>query len=367
VSNRLLRVVAVGDLMLGDSPTSVGFGFRSRHDVSGLSAVLESLESALSDGDIVFGNLETPLSDLGLVHNSWASFQLRGKPAYASALREAGFTILSVANNHAAQHGREVFEDSIRTLANAGILACGLRGSPPWACEPVLLDVVDTRAGVLAYCLRPRQYGSAEPAYAEGTEQAILDDVRRLRGISETVLVSLHWGEEFVAAPSTIEVELGRSIIDAGATMVIGHHPHVVRPVERYRHGVIAYSLGNCVSDMVWYEPLRHGAALSVDIENGTAGAVRVTPTTVTSAFSTVIDGPPAEAVSASLLVSMSTGAYAQATHETVRRQRLAAYRYALGSVWRFPPRMLLQLLARTARNKIVGVGSRKRTMPRDA
>ena len=76
----------------------------------------------------------------------------------------------------------------------------------------------------------------------------------------DVVVVSLHWGEEFVDQPSMQEVELGHAVIDAGATAVLGHHRHVVRPVERYRHGVIAYSLGNLIGDMVWYTAFRRGA-----------------------------------------------------------------------------------------------------------
>ena len=364
MSDRPLRIVAVGDLMLGDSPITVGFGFRARHNLAGASAALNGLRPALSDGDIVFGNLETVLSDRGLVRNDWRSSQLRGDPAYASVLRDAGFTIVSVANNHAAQHGLAAFEDSLQALRGVGITPCGVRGTGPWASTPVSLELRGMRIGVMGYCLRPRQFGNAEPPYAEGTLESIVADVERLRKEVSVVVVSLHWGEEFVQAPSTKEVSLGRSLIDAGATVVVGHHPHVVRPVERYRDGVIAYSLGNCVSDMVWYQPFRRGAVLSVDIIDGSMRAAMVRPTRLDSTYRAALAGQAEPAIAADALVPLSETAYAKAIDDTWRSQRLAAYRYVLMRVWRFPPKTLFQLVARTARNKIMAfrrAGSRIR------
>jgi poly-gamma-glutamate synthesis protein (capsule biosynthesis protein) len=361
VSDRQLRIVAVGDLMLGDSPTSVGFGFRSRHDSAGLLTVLNDIRTALTGGDLVFGNLETVLSDRGLIRDSWASMQLRGRPDYAMPLRDAGFMVLSVANNHASQHGVDAFHDSLRALRDAGITPCGLRGTDPWTSEPVVIELRGTRVGVVGYCLRARQYENIEPPYAEGTAETIRADIQRLQKTVDSVVVSLHWGEEFVPTPSAREVELAHSLIDAGATIVIGHHPHVVRPVERYQDGVIAYSLGNCVSDMVWYEPFRHGAILSVDIEGGRTCAASVTPTLADSAYRTTLNGRAEAAIRSGTLVPLTETAYAEAIADTLRRQRFAVYRFVLTRIWRFPAKTFLQLLARTARNKLMAIVPAKR------
>jgi poly-gamma-glutamate synthesis protein (capsule biosynthesis protein) len=356
VSDQLLRVVAVGDLMLGDSPTSVGFGFRSRHDAASLTHVLNDLQATLKNGDIVFGNLETVLSDHGLIPDRWASIQLRGDPSYSEPLRDAGFTVLSVANNHASQHGVDAFRESVEALRAVGITPCGIRGTRPWTSEPVILKMHGTRVGVVGYCLRPRQYENIEPPYAEGTAEAICADIERLRESVAIVLVSLHWGEEFVPLPSANEVELARSLVDSGATVVIGHHPHVVRPVERYQNGVIAYSLGNCVSDMIWYEPFRHGAVLSVEIKGAETCAATLTPTLVDSDYRATIDGRAELAIRSDELTPLTQAEYSAAIDETTRRQRLAVYRYVLWRLWRFPPKTFLQLLARTVRNKILAV-----------
>jgi hypothetical protein len=351
VSSYRLRIAAVGDLQLGDSPTSVGFGFRSRYGVGDLGTVLRDLEPVLRGRDIVFGNLEVPLSSRGLEMNSWSSRQLRGDPGYARELKAAGFTVLNVANNHAVQHGIDAFRDSVAALRSAGIVPCGIRGAGEWTSEPVTLTIGEAKVGLLAYCLRPRQYGAEEPPYAEGSPESIRADVTRLRPNVNVVLVSLHWGEEFVPLPSVEEAALGRSIIDAGAAMVIGHHPHVARPVERYKGGVIAYSLGNCVGDMVWYPPFRRGLVVSTEISDGEFEHVKVCATRLGRDYRPELDGEE-QPVAGTDFVPMPTREYTAAIAQTWRQQRIAVYLFALLRVWRVPPQVLRQLVGRTIGNK---------------
>ena len=167
----VIRVAAVGDLQLGDSPTSVGFGFGSRYADSDLTSVLDGIRAGgagAQRADVVFGNLEVPLSARTIATSSLASRQMRGDPRFAPMLRDAGFTVLNVANNHAVQHGLDAFHDSVAALKAAGISPCGLRGEAPWASAPVILVANSVRVGVLAYCLRPRQYGERRAAVRRG-------------------------------------------------------------------------------------------------------------------------------------------------------------------------------------------------------
>lgn len=356
MSPHRFRIVAVGDLQLGDSPTSVGFGFRSRYGAADLPGVLAGLVTLLRDADIVFGDLEAPLSSRDIDAGSWSSREMRGEPEYALALRSAGFTVMNVANNHAVQHGLDGFKDSIAALRNAGIVPCGIRGTEPWASEPVTLTVGGGSVGVLGYCLRPRQYGSDEPPFAEGSPNSIIADVARLRATTDAVLVSLHWGEEFVPLPSVDEVALGHSIIDAGASMILGHHPHVIRPVERYGRGLIAYSLGNCVGDMVWYKPFRRGAVVSAELADGEVVSATVRVTELDSRYRpTVSDGQQA-VVGTGDIEPLTAEEYAKEIARTWRDQRLAVYWHVLLRVWRVPPLLLAQLISRTFRNKIRAV-----------
>ena len=351
-----VRFLAVGDLQLGDSPTCVGFGFCS-HYGDEMHRALAGVQPLLAGADIAFGNLETPLSECGLKPGSWASFQLRGRSAYAPALRAAGFTVLNVANNHAAQHGVATFHDSRRVLTDAGLASCGVRGTATWTSEPVVLPTpAGAKVGVLGYCLRPRQYGPDVPPYAEGEPESMRADVARLRASVDYVVVSLHWGEEFVDTPSAAEVALGRSLVDAGAVLVVGHHPHVLRPWERYRDGVIAYSLGNFAGDMVWYPPFRRGGMLECVLSAGGVSSARVLTTRADEDLAVVAEegsgAPPL-----TQLKGLTESEYQAEIGRTQREQRLASYGFALRNLHRYRLTMLGQLAARTLLNKVAGAG----------
>src|SRR5438132_21941 len=144
-----VRLVAVGDLQLGDSATCVGFGFRSRVSQQALVASLSDFRSAVGSSDVLFANLETPLSDIGLETDVRHSRQLRGTPSLASVLRSAGFTILNVANNHSLEHGEAAFADSAGRVEAEGMLVCGRRGTDGWGAQPVMFTIKGLRVGML--------------------------------------------------------------------------------------------------------------------------------------------------------------------------------------------------------------------------
>jgi poly-gamma-glutamate capsule biosynthesis protein CapA/YwtB (metallophosphatase superfamily) len=345
-----IRIAAVGDLQLGDSPVSVGFGLTSRYRSRGLDAAFSALRPLLAGADVVFGNLECTLSTVGLNAASWRSAQLRGEPGFARALARVGFTVVNVANNHAVQHGIATFHETVELLADVGIRCCGVRGGGPWCSQPVIFATpTGRRLGLLGYCQRPRQYGSKEPPFAEGTPAEILSDVERLSRTVDDLMVSLHWGEEFVSQPSRAEVALAHAVIDAGAALLVGHHPHVLRPVERYGRGLIAYSLGNCVADMVWWRALRRGGVLRCSVDASGAGSAELTPLYIDARYRP----RPAARVAGNRLRPLEEPDYRLAVRRALRRQRAAAYRHAAFNVWRFPPRILGQLAVTTIQNKL--------------
>ncbi len=161
-----VRLAAVGDLMVGDSAISVGFGFGSRYDDAAIADLALRVRPLLQGAEIAVGNLECVLSREGFRADDWRSAQMRGRPSYAAALRRAGFTHLGLANNHAMQHGTAAFEDTVALLRHAGIEPLGLAGTDGWTSRPAIFEAADDAVGLLAYCLRPRQYGHEIPPYA---------------------------------------------------------------------------------------------------------------------------------------------------------------------------------------------------------
>lgn len=260
-----MRLGFVGDIALGDHPKTVGFGFRSRYEHGIPDLLHQRLIPPGEALDFLFGNLEFPL-DTSDVVSSLKGAQCSGLPQYASFLAAAGVKALNVATNHTYQHGAAAFDATLRALRASGIHVVG---TPDDFTEAGIFRVRDCRVALLGWCDRPRQYSTSIPPYNEFSENTVYAQIAEARRRAQVVIASIHWGDEFVLVPRERERRIARAMIDAGASAVIGHHPHVVREVEHYGDGVIAYSLGNFIGDMIWDLRTRLTCWLTVQIDDG--------------------------------------------------------------------------------------------------
>ncbi len=362
---------AVGDIALGDHPLCTGFGThsRSRHRAPGF--LFQHVSGILARADIRFGNLECTLSERGLRPGDYHSVQMRGHSGYVAGLTEAGFDVLNVANNHSMQHGPGPFVDTVQQVRDAGIEVCGLRGTGRGS-EPVTLSAGSLRVSFIGYSLRPRQYFTEEPLYAEGGDEGIVADVRAARPHCDILVVSLHWGDEFIDRPSPADIRLAHAIVDAGADVIIGHHPHVLRGVERYGRGWIVYSLGNFVCDMLWDESLRETVICECRLTASGVEDVRLIPARINDDCQPVpLLGSAAarldrrirrlsEALARLDLESSPpalTTDYEEAAERVLRTQRTRSHRYFLKNIYRFPRQILAAQLVTYARHRLAERG----------
>jgi poly-gamma-glutamate capsule biosynthesis protein CapA/YwtB (metallophosphatase superfamily) len=237
----VISIVAVGDIMLDGSA-------RPELKKYGYDYPFDRTRKVLEGADIAFANLEGPLTDRGeRVEDKKYTF--RSPPAEVSgALKRAGFDVVSLANNHTMDYGAEGLSQTIGALQRAGIQHVGAGADLAAARTPAEFTVRGKRIAFLAYSLTfPESYwaGSMRPGTAFGHEQQIVADVRAARAKNDIVAVSFHWGQESSTQLREYQTRLGHAAIDAGASLVIGHHPHVLQAVEHYKGGVILYSLGN--------------------------------------------------------------------------------------------------------------------------
>ena len=243
----MIKIVAVGDVMLGELPISYGFGVKSSIENKPEDSIFGDVKPILNNADICFGNLECVLSDFGYRTNDIIAGQMRGKPEYAGLLHDAGFNVMSVANNHIMQHGSEAFNDTQLLLKNKRIKPVGISDGNN-ECIPQFFKVKDLKVCFLAYCLKSEKY--CKPIlYANNKVSDIINEVDYHKKQCDLIIVSLHWGDEFIDIPSQDQIKDAHKIIDAGASIIIGHHPHILQGIEKYKHGVIAYSLGNFIFD----------------------------------------------------------------------------------------------------------------------
>lgn len=356
---------AVGDITLGDHPLCAGFGTHSSNRRRPPTFTFEHVLPLLGRADLRFGNLECTLSEHGLRPNDSHSIQMRGQPSYLAGLVSAGFQVLNVANNHSMQHGPQPFTETAAMLRGAGIHVCGAADGTG-ASVPASVLVNGLKIAFVGYSLRPRQYFTQEPLYAEGDRDAILAAVRGVRASHDIVVVSLHWGDEFIQIPSPADVSLAHAIIDGGADLIIGHHPHVLRGIERYGRGWIVYSLGNFVCDMLWSEVLRETAICECRITARGVEHVELLPLRINDDNQPVPLSAAADARLRSVLKSLSDtlprdtdsqAEYEAAAHTAHGRERRRSHLYFLRNVHRFPPRILAGQVRTYIKNRLAERG----------
>ena len=259
-------IIAVGDICLGDHYFSMGHGVGSVSKKIGLESIFEEVRHIFQNGHIVFGNLECVLSNSTQRISIVEKNVFRGIPQFTKDLRKIGFNILNIANNHILQHEIDAFWETISALENAGITPLGLAGSGQFSSIPVIKRINGLMIGFLGYSLVPEKYCPKQKLYAQGPLDAIFSDVGKLSKETDITIVSLHFGDEGVQIPSPFAIFCARQIIKQGAKVVLGHHPHIFQPVEKYKHGLIFYSLGNFIFDLFWYPPLVHSAIVKISI-----------------------------------------------------------------------------------------------------
>jgi len=239
-----VSLVFVGDVMLARNLPPY-----SKYDPRPLDYDLQfsGAASCLTSADIAFCNLECPISGRGKRLDK--EFAFNAPPEAAKALRDAGFDVVSLANNHCLDYGPDALKDTRGHLAENGVDCTGIaEGKSPQI--PAIIERNGVRVAYLAYIasnVLPGAYNSFDTGPARGKKETILADIAKVRDQADIVVVSVHWGMDYVSQPNAEQRDLGRALIDAGADIVAGHHPHVQQEPEFYRGGLIIYSMGNYV------------------------------------------------------------------------------------------------------------------------
>ena len=254
-------VAAAGDVATGHTPPESAFAH-----------VLPALRAA----DFRFAQVEKLYSARGeyQFQSLAQKLEVRKPPATVSAFKSVPFDVLSLASNHIGDWGIAAIEDTLDAFEGIGIPTLGAGRTIAEARRPAILEKNGVRIAFLAYCsvLLP-QYWAAEDRpgaapmrastfyepyeYQPGSPPRIvtvpheedlrllLEDVRRAKAVADVVLVSMHWGLHYTVIPQTYQRIVARAAIDAGAAAIIGHHPHQIQGIERYKDGIVFYSLGN--------------------------------------------------------------------------------------------------------------------------
>lgn len=239
-----IKLAFVGDLLLG---SSVETTMRKQ----GLDYPFSGALDYLLSPDLTAGNLENPITTRGIPATN-KQYVFKGAPDLLPPLKEAGFDVVSLANNHTLDQGTEGLLDTIAHLKEAGIANVGGGNDDTEAFAPVVLEANGIKVAYLSVSrVVPEGSWKADKNHA-GVAEAY-DSTRAVAAIAKAkqeadlVVMMVHWGVERADQPVEHQTTLARQFIDAGADLVIGSHPHVMQGFEQYKGKWIAYSLGNFI------------------------------------------------------------------------------------------------------------------------
>ncbi|MFC7214183.1 CapA family protein [Saliphagus sp. GCM10025334] len=280
------RIGFVGDVMLAR-------GVEAEHVDGGPSDPWEPVLPYLESLDGLVGNLECCLSTRGQRFPD-REFYFRADPSWAApALSRAGFDALSLANNHLLDYGPTALLDTLEALDEEGIAHAGAGATPDDAYAPTRVSVDGIDLAVVSIADHFQSYGVTDDrpgtAYLKCDPTEARTQVRLRKALSQArafdpgpdlVVVSVHWGPNWVEYPKSTYRKFARYLIDSGADVVHGHSAHVFQGVETYHDGVILHDTGDFVDDYVIKEELRNDRSYCFELvlEAGELEAVRLVP-----------------------------------------------------------------------------------------
>jgi poly-gamma-glutamate synthesis protein (capsule biosynthesis protein) len=258
-----LTIYAVGDIMLGEQALCHNFGVKSIIKNKGVEYLFKDVKSIFKDGDIVFGNLEAPISDYTDKKGFDAIF-FRAEPNVIEGLKNANFNVLSIANNHIMEHGEKAFLSTVNSLKENNITPVGVVN------KTEILEIDGFKIGIMAYSFIEDLIDNNTLYNKIDSERKILKDIKTIKKSVDLVILSLHWGYEYISFPSPEQIEIGRKLIDYGADIILGGHPHVLQSYEIYKGKPIVYSLGNFIFDHTYIKSTQESIIIKIKVDMNT-------------------------------------------------------------------------------------------------
>ncbi len=280
-----VTLMAVGDIMLSEN-RGTGKAI-NRH---GPEYPFLKIREYLQQADILFGNLESPISNNGTPYQKQdPHMTFRSNPISVRGLSYCGFGVLSLANNHTHDFGNDAFFNTLSILNENEIKYVGAGIDALTARRPVMIDSCGIKVAFIAYScfLNPatRIAKKKQGGIAHFRIKDAIINIQNIRTKADVIIVSMHWGLDFLEYPIPFQMQYAREMIDNGAHLIIGHHPHCLQGVEKYKNGIIVYSLG----DFIFDEPDQDTCILKCAISKQGIYDFEIIPAVITNNFQTEI------------------------------------------------------------------------------
>ncbi len=281
----MLKICAVGDIMLGEGPYYLDRGIATRYRKIG-DDIFSDVHKFLQ-GDIIFGNLEVPLSKYSEA-KGLKSKTFRGDPESIALLKDAGFNVINLANNHFLSHGYKAAVETYNLLIENKITPIGW--NPNFRCNELCYNIFDINniiVGFIPLCNIPTTMASGyRVLHFPNIYSNCLDNlIIKLRNECDILIISVHWGREYIHQVSPDIKKFSRKWQDMGINLILGHGPHVLQGCENNGKSLVVYSMGNFLFDQLFMDKTRIGGIFNINYENNDFNYT-LYPTQITSQFS---------------------------------------------------------------------------------
>jgi len=262
--NENLKITFTGDLMLDR-------GTRSVIEAHGPDFLFDNVNEVIGKSDFVVANLECAVCDAALTPMN-KKFTFRSNREWLLSLYNHNITHVTLANNHSFDFGEEGIKQTVANLDRVGMKPIGYCEGGNITCPPVSINKKKNSITVFSSCFLKQN--NSVPGYDSAS--ALSEKIKAYKGLhpGSIIVVCLHWGIEKEPKPTSEQVEQAHLLIDSGADLIIGHHPHVVQSIEIYQGKYIFYSLGNFIFDT------NHSQAILTDLilSKGRIKTIQITP-----------------------------------------------------------------------------------------
>lgn len=241
VTNNEVTIIFTGDIMLGRSVMGASldnndpfYPFRNTADF-------------LKDADITFGNLENPIVTECKRHSG--GFKFCTTPEISQGLSYAGFDIVTIANNHTSNYGKEGIEETKKYLNDMAIKSVGYNNLE-------IIEKNNIKFGFLGFDLVSNKFTDSDQELISSSDKQV-----------DVLIVSPHWGVEYKDVANKFQIDLAKRMVESGADIIIGHHLHWVQNYEEINGKPVYYSLGNFVFDQMWSEETKKGLIVKITFD----------------------------------------------------------------------------------------------------
>jgi poly-gamma-glutamate capsule biosynthesis protein CapA/YwtB (metallophosphatase superfamily) len=262
---QIWTLTAVGDIQLSRQVAT-------KINQNGVDFPFDKIRDTINGSDIVIGNLESPLT-LNKAVTDPTTMIFGAETKTVEGLKNAGFNLLNLANNHFSNQGRDGMDLTFKTLVDNSIDYFGAGINFNSAHKPFIKKIGDIEIAFLGYTDKDVLPTNSIPK-SDTPGVSVIDviqakvDITQAKIEADMVIVSMHSGTEYTPNPNQKQIDFAHAAIDNGADLVLGHHPHVVQAIEDYKGKKIFYSLGNFIFDQAWSKETQEGLMVKLTFAN---------------------------------------------------------------------------------------------------